>query len=104
MEDGEGTGGEGADEQGADKAGGIGDGNGVDIVPGAVCVGQCLVDNGVDDFDMAPGRDLWYDTAVLGVDVDLGVDDIAQKPTAVFDNRGCCLVATALNTKYFHYC
>ena len=31
VEDGEGTGGEGADEEGAEQAGGVGDGDGVNV-------------------------------------------------------------------------
>ena len=37
MEDGEGTGGEGADEEGTDESWCVGNGDGVDIIPGAVC-------------------------------------------------------------------
>ena len=38
MEDGEGAGGEGADEKGTKEAGCVGDGDGVDIIPGAAGV------------------------------------------------------------------
>lgn len=104
MDDGQRAGGKGADEEGADKARGVSDGNGVDIVPGAVGVGEGLVDHRIDDFDVAASRDLWYNTTILSVNIDLCLDNVREEPSAVFDNRGCCFVATAFDTKYFHYC
>lgn len=38
VEDGEGAGGKGADEKGTEEAGGVGDSDGVDVVPSAMSV------------------------------------------------------------------
>ena len=71
VNDGEGTGGERTDEQRADQAGRVGDGDGVDIVPGAISIRQSFVDDWADDFQVATGGNFWNDTTVFGVDVDL---------------------------------
>lgn len=76
MNDGESAGSEGADEEGADEPGGVGDGDGIDVVPGACCIGKRFMDDGVDDLQMTAGGNLWDNTAIFGMDVDLGVDDI----------------------------
>jgi hypothetical protein len=93
-----------ADEQGSDKAGRIGDSNRVDIVPGASGVSDSLTDYGIDDFDVAAGRYLWYNSAVLFVNIDLSLDDIAKKLTAVFDDRRSSFIATGFYAQNFHYC
>ena len=49
MNDGEGAGGEGADEQRADQAGCIGDGDGVDVIPGAAGIRQGFFDDRVNN-------------------------------------------------------
>ena len=52
VNDGEGAGGESADEQRADQAGRVGNGDGVDIVPSAICVRQGFFDDRVNNLQM----------------------------------------------------
>ena len=60
MNDGKGAGGESADEQRADQAGRVGDGDGVDIVPGAISVRQGFFDDRVNNFQvMTPPYSAW---------------------------------------------
>lgn len=74
FNEGEGAGGEGADEEGADEAGAVSDGNGVDVVPSALEVGEAGFDGGNGDFDVGAGGDFGDDAAEGFVKVDLGVD------------------------------
>ncbi len=74
----EGAGGEGADKQRADQAGRVGDGDGVDVVPGAIGIRQSFFDDRVDNFQVAASGDFWDDAAVFGMDVDLGIDHIRK--------------------------
>ena len=102
VNDGEGAGGEGADEQRADQAGRVGDGDGVDVVPGAISVRQGFFDDRVDNFQVAAGGDFWDDAAVFGVDVDLGIDHIGKQAFAVFNDRRRCFVAAGLDSQNPH--
>ncbi len=77
VEDGEGAGGESADEETAEEAGGVGDGNGVDVVPSDFGVCKGFVDDGEDGFEVASGCDFGDDAAVGFENVDLGDDDVA---------------------------
>ncbi len=72
----QGAGGQGADQQRPNQARRIGDGNGVDIVPGQVGVGQCLVDDGVDHFDVAASGHFGHDAAINRVNIDLRINDV----------------------------
>ena len=78
VEDCQCTGSEGANEEGSDKAGCIGDGNSVNVVPGAVGVLKGLIDDGVDHFDVTTRRYLWYNATILRMNVDLRVNDITE--------------------------
>ena len=78
VNDGEGAGGESADKQRADQSRRVGDGDGVDIVPGAISVRQGFFDDRVDNFQVAAGGDFRDDAAVFGVDVNLGIDHIGK--------------------------
>ena len=93
VNDGEGASSESADEQRADQAGRIGDGDGVDIVPGAICVRQGFFDDRVNNFQVAAGGNFWDNAAVFGMDVDLGIDHIRKQAFAVFNDLRRCLVA-----------
>lgn len=102
VNDGEGAGGERADEQRADQAGRIGDGDGVDVVPGAISVRQGFFDDRVDNFQVAAGSDFRDDAAVFGVDVDLGIDHIRKQAFAVFNDRRRCFIAAGLDSQNPH--
>ena len=100
--DSEGAGGEGADEQRADQAGRVGDGDGVDVVPGAISVRQGFFDDRVNDLQMAAGGDFRDDAAVFGMDVDLGIDHIRKHAFAVFNDRRRCFIAAGLDSQNPH--
>ena len=102
MNDGEGAGGERADEQRADQAGRVGDGDGVDIVPGAISVRQSFFDDRVDNFQVAAGGNFRDDAAVFGVDVNLGIDHIRKQAFAVLNDRRRCFVAAGLDSQNPH--
>jgi len=63
---------------------------------------QRLVNDGVDDLDVASGGDLWNNPAICGMDIYLRVDDIAKKPAAIFDNGGGGFVTTTLDSQNSH--
>lgn len=102
VNDGESAGGESADEQRADQARRVGDGDGVDIVPGAISVRQGFFDDRVNDLQMAAGGDFRDDAAVFGVDVDLGIDHIRKQAFAVFNDRRRCFIAAGLDSQNPH--
>ena len=102
VNDGEGAGGESTDEQRADQAGRVGDGDGVDVVPGAISVRQGFFDDRVNNLQMAAGGDFRDDAAVFGVDVDLGIDHIRKQAFAVFNDRRRCFVAAGLDSQNPH--
>ena len=77
--DGEHTGGKGADEERAEEAGGVGDGDVVDVVAGEVGVGEGFVDDGEDGLEVGAGGDFGDDATVGGENIDLGDDDIAEE-------------------------
>jgi hypothetical protein len=58
-----------ADEQRADEARAVPDRDGVEVVQRGVGLGEGLLDDGEDAFDMGAARDLGDDPAVLGVQV-----------------------------------
>ena len=102
VNDSEGAGGEGADEQRADQAGRVGDGDGVDVVPGAISVRQSFFDDRVNNLQMAAGGDFRDDSAVFGMDVDLGIDHIRKQAFAVFNDRRRCFIAAGLDSQNPH--
>ena len=97
VDDCESAGGEGADKEGAEEAWGVGDGDGVDILPGAGGVFEGFVDDGLDGFEVGAGSDFRDDSAIFGKDVDLGDDDVAQNVGTVFDDGGGGFVAAGFN-------
>ena len=102
VNDGEGAGGERADEQRADQAGRVGDGDGVDIPPSAISIGQGFFNDRVDNFQVAASSDFRDDAAVFGMDVDLGIDHIRKQAFAVFNDRRRCFIAAGLNSQNPH--
>ena len=102
MNDSEGAGGESADEQRTDQAGCVGDGDGVDVVPGAISVRQGFFDDRVDNFQVAAGGDFWDDAAVFSMDIDLGIDHIRKQAFAVFNDRRRCFIAAGLDSQNPH--
>jgi len=102
MNDGEGAGGESADEQRADQAGRVGNGDGVDIIPGAAGIRQSLFNDRVDNFQVAAGGNFWDNAAVFGMDVDLGIDHIRKQAFAVFNDRRRCFIAAGLDSQNPH--
>lgn len=98
VENGEGAGGESADKEGAEEAWSVGDGDSVDIVPGAVCIFQSLIDNRENSFEMRAGGDFWDDASVFGKNIDLGDNDITQNFSTVLYNRGGGFVAAGFDT------
>ena len=102
VNDGEGTGGERTDEQRADQAGRVGDGDGVDIVPGAISIRQSFFDDRVNNLQMAAGGNFRDDAAVFSMDIDLGIDHIRKQAFAVFNDRRRCLIAAGLDSQNPH--
>ena len=102
VEDGEGASGEGADEEGTEEARGVGDGDGIDVVPGEVGVSQGFVDDGKDGFEMGTSGDFGDDPAIGSENVDLGDDNVAQNFDAVFDNGGSGFVTGGFDAEDFH--
>ena len=78
VNDGEGAGGERADEQRADQAGRVGDGYGVDVIPGAAGIRQSLFNDRVDNFQVAAGGNFRDNATVFSMDVNLGIDHIRK--------------------------
>lgn len=98
MQFGQGFCGQHADQKRTDQSRSIGDGYGVDIVPGNLGFTHCLADDRIDDLDVRPRRYLWYDAAIFGMDIDLGVDHIRQQTVAVFNDGRRRFIAAAFNS------
>ena len=86
-----------ADEQRADEARPLRHGDAVEIVVAEVGLAHCLGDDGVDDLDMLSRGNLREDAAVLGVQIGLAGDDVAQDARPALDHRCCRLIARGLN-------
>lgn len=71
-----GASGKSADHQGADETGFGGDSDGVNVIPADFFHG--LVDDGVDDFEVAASSDFGNYAAELFVDFDLRCDNVGQ--------------------------
>ncbi len=102
MQNGGSTGSEGADKKGADEAWGMSDGNGVDVGPIELSVGEGLVKDGVDGFDMRASGNLGNNATVGGMNIDLRNDDVGKNAVAIFDDGRCGFVTRALNSKNAH--
>ena len=97
VKEGEGASGKSTDEEGAGEAGAVGDGDGVEVLDFEFGVLEGFVDDGEDGFDVGAGGDFGDDSAVGGVDVDLGDDDVAEDFCAVFYDGGGGFVAGGLD-------
>ena len=93
VEEGEGAGGQSADEEGTEKAWGVGDGDGVDVVPGEGGVGEGAVEDGEDGFEVGTGGDFGDDATVGFENVNLGNDNVRQNTSPVLDNGDGSFVA-----------
>lgn len=102
MQNGGCAGSEGADKKGADEAWGMSDGNGVDVGPIELSVGEGLVKDGVDGFDMRASSDLGNNATVGGMNIDLRNDDVGKNAIAIFDDGRCGFVTRTLNSKNAH--
>lgn len=102
MQNGGSAGSEGADKKGADEARGMSDGNGVDVGPIELSVGEGLVKDGVDGFDMRASGNLGNNATVGGMNIDLRNDDVGKNAVAIFDDGRCGFVTRTLNSKNAH--
>ena len=80
-----------------DEAGGVGDGDGVQVLPAQPGVGQGPLGQGDDGLHVLPGGDLGDHPAVEGVHLDLGGDAAGQHRPAVLHHRRRRLVAGGLD-------
>ena len=87
----------------ADQPWGIGDCHSVDILPGAVCLGQSLLRQGGDDLHVLAGGDLRHHAAVKGVHIRLGGNHIREHSAAVLHHRHGSLVTGGLKCKDLHW-
>ena len=93
--EGEAFGGGDADEEAADESGAVGDGDGVELGLGVgdAGSGEGFGDDGIEGFEMGAGGDFGDDAAELGVEVDLGTDDIGEDLAAIADDGGGGFIA-----------
>ena len=78
------------------------DGNGVKVFYGEVGVGESLVDDWEDGFDMTTGGNFGNDATVGRVDVDLRDNNIREDGLAILDDSGSSFVARRLDSQNFH--
>ena len=83
--EGVGLGGSGADEEATDEAGAVGDGDAIELGGGVGDIGDLegFFDDGGEGFEVGAGGDFGDDAAELGVEVDLGGDDVGEDFAAV---------------------
>ena len=82
-----------AHQYGPDETGGVGDGHGVNILPGAAGVRQGFFCQGRDHFNMLAGGQLRYHAAIQSVEVRLRCNGIGQHPPSVLYYRHGGLIA-----------
>ncbi len=80
-------------QHGPDEPRGIGDGHGVNVLPGAVGVRQGLFRQGRDGLHMLPGGDLRHHAAIQCVHIRLGGDGIGQDVPSILHHRHGSFVA-----------
>ena len=86
-----------AHKDSADEAGGVGDGDGVQLLLGDSSVGQGLVSQGGDGLHVLAGGDLRHHAAVNGVHLDLGGHAVGQNGAAVLHHGDSSFVAGGFN-------
>ena len=91
-----------AHQHGPDEARGIGDGDGVDVVLGAVGLRQGPLRQGRDDLHMLAGGDLRHHAAVEGVHLRLRGDGVGQDLPSVLHHGGGGLVAGGFKGQNLH--
>lgn len=101
-ENGEHAGGQGADEEGTQETRGVGNGNVIDIVLSEMSVGESLMDDGKDGFEMGTGGDFGDYTTISGKNINLRNDDIADDHGVVANDGGSGFVAGAFDSEDFH--
>jgi len=97
--EGEGFGVEDADEECAGEAGAFGDGDGVELVEGGVGLGDGGADDGHDVAQVLAGGEFGDDSAVGGVESDLGGDDVREDLSSVANDGRSGLIATAFDAE-----
>lgn len=76
MKNGKSAGGESADKKRAEETGSVGDGDSVNIVPGAAGVFQGFIYDRQDGFEVGAGGNLWDDATIFSEDIYLRNNDI----------------------------
>ncbi len=97
--EGEGLGVGDADEQGPGEAGAGGDGDGVEVGEGEVGAGEGFADDEDDVAEMLAGGEFGDNSAVVGVELHLGGDDVGEGVGAAADDGGGGLVAGGLDAE-----
>ena len=85
-----------------DEAGGIGDGNGIQVRAGKAGIGQGLVGQAIYRLDVLPGGDLRDHASVNGVHLDLRGHTAGQHRPSVLDYGGSSIVAGGFDSKNIH--
>lgn len=101
-ENGEHAGGQGADEEGTQETRGVGNGNVIDIVLSEMGVGESLVDDGKDGFEMGTGGDFGDYATISGENINLRNDDIADDYGIVANDGGSGFVTGTFDSEDFH--
>lgn len=80
----------------------MGDGDGIDIIPGEMGRVKSLIDGGEDGFEMRAGGNLGNDATVGSENIDLGEDDTTKNMDAVFDDGDGGFITRRLDGEDFH--
>ncbi len=101
-EDGEYAGGKGADEERTEETRSVGNGDVIDVVLSEVGVGEGLVDDGKDGFEMGTGGDFGDYTTISGENINLRNDDIADDRGVVANDGSSGFVTGTFDSEDFH--
>lgn len=101
-EDGEHAGGQSTDHKRAHETGGMGDGDGVEVIFVEIGIAEGLMDDGKDGFEVGTGGDFWYNSAISRKNVNLRNHDIAEDFGAVFNHGGGSFITRSFNGEDFH--
>lgn len=80
----------------------MGDGDGVNVVPGEFCLVQGLMNNRENGLKMRTGGNFRDDTAVGFENVNLGDDNVAENFLSIFDDRGGGFITGRLDGEDVH--
>ena len=78
----------------------VGDSDGIYVLQSCLGLDQRLFDDLINLLDMLPGSDFRHYAPVLGVQRNLGKNNIGQHLPAVFHHGSCCLITGSLNRKH----